>query len=133
MYRRRIPTEPIEPDSINVRHIIVELDGKANTVIVDSILRDSVFYTYSGELTRDSIPIENTYMIYNDYGIFIHQSRSMKDRITEVQKRDGYIVFLSGDTLDFDNIFFERSLQSPEVATFHYDDCLLYTSPSPRD
>jgi len=122
MYRRRIPTEPIEPDSINVRHIIVELDGKANTVIVDSILRDSVFYTYSGELTRDSIPIENTYMIYNDYGILIHQSRSMKDRITEVQKRDGYIVFLSGDTLDFDNIFFERSLQSPEVATFHYDD-----------
>ena len=53
MYRRRIPTDPIEPDSINIRHIIVELDGRANTVIVDSILRDSIFCTHSGELTRD--------------------------------------------------------------------------------
>ena len=122
IYRRRIPTDPIEPDSINIRHIIVELDGRANTVIVDSILRDSIFYTHSGELTRDSIPVEKTYMVYNDYGILIHQSRSMKDRINEVQKRDGYIVFNSGDTLQYDNIFFERNFQSPEVATFHYDD-----------
>ena len=122
LFYKRIPTEPTEPDSINIRHIIVGLDGQANTVIVDSVLRDSVFYTYSGELTRDSIPIDETYMIYNDYGILIHQSRSMKDRITEVQRRDGYIVFHSGDTLKFDNIFFERTLDSPEVATFHYDD-----------
>ena len=122
MFYRRFSTDPIEPDSINIRHIIVGLDGQANTVIVDSVLRDSVYYTYSGELTRDSISIDEAYMIYNDYGILLHQSRSMKDRITEVQRRDGYIVFHSGDTLEFDNIFFEQTLQSPEVATFHYDD-----------
>ena len=122
MFYRRFSTDPIEPDSINIRHIIVGLDGQANTVIVDSVLRDSVYYTYSGELTRDSIPIDEAYMIYNDYGTLLHQSRSMKDRITEVQRRDGYIVFHSGDTLEFDNIFFEQTLQSPEVATFHYDD-----------
>ena len=122
MFYRRFATDPIEPDSINIRHIIVGLDGQANTVIVDSVLRDSVYYTYSGELTRDSISIDEAYMIYNDYGILLHQSRSMKDRITEVQRRDGYIVFHSGDTLEFDNIFFEQTFQSPEVATFHYDD-----------
>ena len=122
MFYRRFSTDPIEPDSINIRHIIVGLDGQANTVIVDSVLRDSVYYTYSGELTRDSISIDEAYMIYNDYGILLHQSRSMKDRITEVQRRDGYIIFHSGDTLEFDNIFFEQTFQSPEVATFHYDD-----------
>ena len=122
IFYRRLSTDPIEPDSINIRHIIDGLDGQANTVIVDSVLRDSVYYTYSGELTRDSIPIDEAYMIYNDYGILLHQSRSMKDRITEVQRRDGYIVFHSGDTLEFDNIFFEQTFQSPEVATFHYDD-----------
>ena len=122
IFYRRFSTDPIEPDSINIRHIIVGLDGQANTVIVDSVLRDSVYYTYSGELTRDSIPIDEAYMIYNDYGILLHQSRSMKARITEVQRRDGYIIFHSGDTLEFDNIFFEQTFQSPEVATFHYDD-----------
>ena len=122
IYYERLRTDPIEPDSINIRHIIVELDGSAQTVLIDSMLRDSVFYTLSGELTRDSIPLDDTYAIYNDYGYFIHQSRSFRDRINEVQKRDGYIIFHSGDTLSFDNIFFEPSFKSPDVATFHYDD-----------
>ncbi|MBD31287.1 MAG: hypothetical protein CMG44_03725 [Candidatus Marinimicrobia bacterium] len=122
IYYERLITDPVEPDSINVRHIVIELDGSARTVLIDSMLRDSVFYTLSGELTRDSIPLDDTYAIYNDYGYFIHQSRSFRDRINEVQKRDGYIIFHSGDTLNFDNIFFEPSFKSPDVATFHYDD-----------
>ena len=122
IYFKRMATDPVEPDSINIRHIVVGLDGSANTVQIDSILRDSVFYTLSGELTRDSIPMDDMYVIYNDYGYMIHQSRSFRDRINEVQKRDGYVVFHSGDTLNFDNIFFEPSLKTPDVATFHYDD-----------
>ncbi len=122
IYYERLITDPVEPDSINVRHIVIELDGSARTVLIDSMLRDSVFYTLSGELIRDSIPLDDTYAIYNDYGYFIHQSRSFRDRINEVQKRDGYIIFHSGDTLNFDNIFFEPSFKSPDVATFHYDD-----------
>jgi len=122
IYYNRLVTDPIEPDSINIRHIIVELDGSANTVLIDSILRDSLFYTLSGELTRDSIPLDETYIVYNDYGYIIHQSRSFRDRINEVQRRDGYVIFHSGDTLNFDNIFFEPALKTPDVATFHYDD-----------
>ena len=94
IYYNRLNTDPVEPDSINTRHIIVELDGKANTVYIDSVLRDSLFYTLSGELTRDSIPLDNTYIVYNDYGYIFHQSRSFRNRV---------------------------------------NDCLLYTSPSPRD
>ena len=122
IYFKRLITDPIEPDSINIRHIVVDLNGSANTVQIDSILRDSVFYTLSGELVRDSIPMDDMYVMYNDYGYIIHQSRSFRDRINEVQKRDGYVIFHSGDTLNFDNIFFEPSLKTPDVATFHYDD-----------
>ena len=122
IYYNRLNTNPVEPDSINVRHIIVELDGKANTVYIDSVLRDSLFYTFSGELIKDSIPIDETYVVYSDYGNIFHQSRSFRDRVNEVQRRDGYIIFHSGDTLNFDNIFFEPSLKTPDVATFHYND-----------
>jgi len=121
-YLSKIPTDPIEPDSINIRHLLVRLDGSASTVVVDSVLRDSAFFTYSGELKKDSIPLDMAYMIFNDYGKILHQSRSMKNRIQEIQKRDGFIVFQKGDTLDFDNIFFEPSYDSPQVATFHYND-----------
>ena len=122
IYYNRLNTDPVEPDSINTRHIIVELDGKANTVYIDSVLRDSLFYTHSGELTRDSIPMDNTYIVYNDYGYIFHQSRSFRNRVNEVQRRDGFIIFHNGDTLNFDNIFFEPSLKTPDVATFHYND-----------
>ncbi len=47
IYFKRLITDPIEPDSINIRHIVVDLNGSANTVQIDSILRDSVFYTLS--------------------------------------------------------------------------------------
>ena len=119
---RRIPTSPIPSDSINIRHVIVDLDGNANTVIVDSIIIDSVYYTDAKTLERGMLLKEKVYFIYNDYGVFIHQSRSLKNRIEELQRRDGYVIFQSGDTLSYNNIFFEPEMNNPEVATFHFSD-----------
>ena len=119
---RRIPTSPIPSDSINIRHVIVDLDGNANTVIVDSIIIDSVYYTDAKTLERGMLLKEKVYFIYNDYGVFIHQSRSLKNRIEELQRRDGYVIFQSEDTLSYNNIFFEPEMNNPEVATFHFSD-----------
>ena len=125
---RPISTIPVPSDSINIRHVMVELSGNANTVIVDSIVIDTVYYTDAMDLTKSSSLMDNIYCIYNDYGIFIHQSRSMKDRMKELQNRDGFMVFHSGDTLQFDNIFFEPVKNNPEVGTFHKVD----TTAAPR-
>ena len=119
---RPISTIPVPSDSINIRHVMVELSGNANTVIVDSIVIDTVYYTDAMDLTKSSSLMDNIYCIYNDYGIFIHQSRSMKDRMKELHNRDGFMVFHSGDTLQFDNIFFEPVKNNPEVGTFHKTD-----------
>ena len=119
---RRIPTSPIPSDSINIRHVIVDLDGNANTVIVDSIIIDSVYYTDANSLERGKLLKEKVYFIYNDYGVFIYQSRSLKNRIEELQRRDGYVIFQNGDTLSYNNIFFELEMNNPEVATFHFSD-----------
>jgi len=125
---RPISTIPVPSDSINIRHVMVELSGNANTVIVDSIVINTVYYTDAMDLTKSSSLMDNIYCIYNDYGIFIHQSRSMKDRMKELQNRDGFMVFHSGDTLQFDNIFFEPVKNNPEVGTFHKAD----TTAAPR-
>ena len=119
---RPISTIPVPSDSINIRHVIVDLNGNANTIIVDSIVSDSVYYTDFDNLNKHVIDLDKVYFIYNDYGIFIHQSRSMKDRMKELQHRDGFMVFHSGDTLQFDNIFFEPVKNNPEVGTFHKAD-----------
>ncbi len=119
---RRISTTPIRSDTINIKHVIVDLNGNANTIIVDSMVSDSVYYTDFDNLIKHVIDLDKVYFIYNDYGIFIHQSRSMKDRMKELQRRDGFMVFHSGDTLQFDNIYFEQILNNPEVGTFHKED-----------
>jgi len=125
---RPISTIPVPSDSINIRHVIVDLNGNANTIIVDSVVSDSVYYTDFDNLKKHVIDLDKVYFIYNDYGIFIHQSRSMKDRMKELQHRDGFMVFHSGDTLQFDNIFFEPVKNNPEVGTFHKAD----TTAAPR-
>ena len=119
---RRISSVPDPADTINVKHVIVDLNGNANSVVVDSIVVDTVFYTDVKNLKPETIFLDKVYFIYNDYGIFIHQSRSLKDRMGDLQKRDGYIIFHNGDTVTFDNIFFEPVLRNPEVAIFHYSD-----------
>ena len=91
-------------------------------------MSDSVYYTDFDNLKKHVIDLDKVYFIYNDYGIFIHQSRSMKDRMKELQHRDGFMVFHSGDTLQFDNIFFEPVKNNPEVGTFHKAD----TTAAPR-
>jgi len=125
---RPISTIPVPSDSINIRHILVDLNGNANTIIVDSIVSDSVYYTDFDNLKKHVIDLDKIYFIYNDYGIFIHQSRSMKDRMKKLQDRDGFMVFHSGDTLQFDNIFFDSVKNNPEVGTFHKAD----TTAAPR-
>ena len=124
---RRFSTEPTPGDSINIRHIIVDLNGIAKTVVVDSVVDDSTYYTDANNLNTNMIQKDSTYFIYNDYGVFIFKSRSFKDRINELQQRDGFIIFQNNDTLYFDNIFFENEMDNPQVATFHLSDSTINT------
>jgi len=123
----RISTIPILEDTINIRFVIVDLNGYAKTVIVDSMIEDSIYFTDAFNLESKMIQKDKTYFIYNDYGVFIYQSRSFKDRLNEVQKHDGYLIFQNNDTLQFDNIYFENEINNPQVATFHISDSTINT------
>ena len=125
---KRISTIPAPEDSINIRFIMVDLDGNAKTVIVDSMVVDSIYFTDANSLQSSMIQKDKIYFIYNDYGVFIYQSRSFKDRIDELQKRDGFLIFQNNDTLQFDNIFFENEMDNPQVATFHIVDSTINTN-----
>jgi len=125
---KRISTIPVREDSINIRFIMVDLDGNAKTVIVDSMVVDSIYFTDANSLQSSMIQKDKIYFIYNDYGVFIYQSRSFKDRINELQKRDGFLIFQNNDTLQFDNIFFENEMNNPQVATFHIVDSTINTN-----
>ena len=111
---RPIPTDPVPGDTINIRHILVQLDGTANTVIVDSIIQDTVYFIHANSLDHDTLDLDQVYLIYNHFGKMIHHSRSLRNRMSDLQKRDGYILFHNGD-----------SAPGAEVATFHEIDSTM--------
>ena len=122
IYMRPIPTDPVPGDTINIRHILVQLDGTANTVIVDSIIQDTVYFIHANSLDHDTLDLDQVYLIYNHFGKMIHHSRSLRNRMSDLQKRDGYILFHNGDSLEYNNIYFAPGA---EVATFHEIDSTM--------
>ncbi len=122
IYMRPIPTDPVPGDTINIRHILVQLDGTANTVIVDSIIQDTVYFIHANSIDHDTLELDQVYLIYNHFGKIIHQSRSLKNRMSDLQQRDGYILFHNGDSLEYNNIYFAPGA---EVATFHEIDSTM--------
>ncbi len=122
IYMRPIPTEPVPGDTINIRHILVQLDGTANTVIVDSIIQDTVYFIHANSIDHDTLELDQVYLIYNHFGKIIHQSRSLRNRMSDLQQRDGYILFHNGDSLEYNNIYFAPGA---EVATFHEIDSTM--------
>ena len=119
---RPIPTDPVFGDTINIRHILVQLDGTAKTVVVDSIIQDTVYFIHANSIDHDSLELDQVYLIYNHFGKIIHQSRSLKNRMSDLQQRDGYILFHNGDSLEYNNIYFAPGA---EVATFHEIDSTM--------
>jgi hypothetical protein len=122
IYMRPIPTDPVPGDTINIRHILVQLDGTANTVIVDSIIQDTVYFIHANSLDHDTLELDQVYLIYNHFGKMIHHSRSLRNRMSDLQRRDGYILFHNGDSLEYNNIYFAPGA---EVATFHEIDSTM--------
>ncbi|HIB27424.1 MAG TPA: hypothetical protein EYO49_07365 [Candidatus Marinimicrobia bacterium] len=122
IYLRPIPTDPVPGDTINIRHILVQLDGTANTVIVDSIIQDTVYFIHANSLDHDTLDLDQVYLIYNHFGKMIHQSRSLRNRMSDLQQRDGYILFHNGDSLEYNLIYFPPGA---EVATYHEIDSTM--------
>jgi hypothetical protein len=122
IYMRPIPTDPVPGDTINIRHILVQLDGTANTVIVDSIIQDTVYFIHANSLDHDTLELDQVYLVYNHFGKMIHHSRSLRNRMSDLQRRDGYILFHNGDSLEYNNIYFAPGA---EVATFHEIDSTI--------
>ena len=61
---KRISTIPTPEDTINIRFVIVDLDGYAKTVIVDSMIVDSIYFTDVDNLESRMIQKDKTYFIY---------------------------------------------------------------------
>lgn len=72
-----IPTKLHSRDSINVKHVLVFLDGNTRITSIDSITGDTLYYTTTDSSVNDTVDLSVLYLAYNDYGRMMYRSRSL--------------------------------------------------------
>ncbi len=123
-----ISTDLIPGDSINIKHILVDLDGNTSIGRVDSISNDSLYFQSLDIDSTCCLKLDNLYFAYNDYGFLIYKSRSFKSRLKELGKRDGYLITHKQDTLHYDSIEFEEEMNNPGLAIYNSEHSPLFLS-----
>ncbi len=121
---RPITTDLIVSDTVNIRHILIQLNGEALVGRVDSLNADSLYYQNFENDSTVRILLNRLYLVYNDYGKLIYKSRSFDARMLELEKRDGIIVTHAKDTVYYDRLIFERSMNKPTLAVYMESDSI---------
>jgi hypothetical protein len=119
---RSIPTDFDVRDTTNIKHILIYLDGTSQVTRIDSVKADSLYYGASDSTADDTVFLRNLYLAYNDYGRLLYRSRSLEDRWRDLERRGGTIITVSGDTILYDRILFEKTMIDPQIAIFRGTD-----------
>ncbi|MEE8335588.1 MAG: hypothetical protein V3S48_04040 [Candidatus Neomarinimicrobiota bacterium] len=120
---RPIRLELDERDTINIKHILIGIEGYTYLGRIDSISRDTLYYKDLSN-NKSNFALDSLYLAYNDYGKLVYKSRSLLTRLKELEKRDGYLITLNNDSLPYDKISFESSMNNPGLALFNVSDSI---------
>jgi len=110
-------------DSINIKHILINVDGYTYLGRIDSLNADSLFYR-DMDNNIAYFTLDSLYLAYNDYGKIVYKSRSLQARLKELEKRDGYIITLNNDSVPYNTISFEASMNNPGLVLFNAADSI---------
>lgn len=99
----------------DVQHIVVFTDGATLITRLDSIATDSAYYTPPQPGARQVLDLEKIYYIYNDFGKVFYFSRSFRERLGRLEEQGGVFITFQGDTLSYDRIHFEPTLDNPRA------------------
>ena len=119
---RPIPTNFDPRDTTNIKHILIYLDGTSRVTRIDSVKADFLYYGTSDSTLGDTVYLRTLYLAYNDYGRLLYRSRSLVDRWHDLERRGGTIITVTGDTIAYDRILFQRTMIDPQIAIFKGTD-----------
>jgi len=101
--------------STDVNHIVLKFDGSSQVANVDSMSMDEVFTTDPVTGKNYIIPLDQVYMIFNDFNRLFYISPSFQDRIAYLEDWGGSLETLDGTVYHYSSIRFNRAMKEPEM------------------
>lgn len=99
----------------NVQHIVMNLDGTSIVGIVDSMNSETVFITSEHKLDQQKLALDDVYYIYNSFGKLYYISPNYEDRLKLIEERSGFLITITGDTLNYRAIEIDHRMDEPYV------------------
>lgn len=104
--------------SEEVQHVIVFFDGTSKVSLIDSVNLERIYYRDNDTGQQHSTEMKNIYYIYSDYNKVFYFSPSIYDHLDYAEERGGSLTTVREDTLEYDQISFNRNLKDPLVLLF---------------
>ncbi|MFH1853628.1 MAG: hypothetical protein ABIA75_14930 [Candidatus Neomarinimicrobiota bacterium] len=99
----------------DVNDIVVFTDGNALIGLVTAITADSLAWQEAPGEPITKFALRKIYYVYDDFGKILYYSRSLKDRLDYLERYSGYLRTTAGDTMQFQQIAFDRRMVDPLV------------------
>lgn len=99
----------------DVRDVVIFTDGNAATGLVTAITRDSLAYLLPAASETTVVHLDRVYYAYDDFGKILYYSRSLLERFEQLEYYGGSLYTLDGDTIVYQQIFFDRRMSDPLV------------------
>ncbi|MBT6112207.1 MAG: hypothetical protein HOH03_01200, partial [Candidatus Marinimicrobia bacterium] len=90
----------------DVNHIIVYLNGETETVLIDSLNKDWIYYKPNQFDESKIVSTEKVYFIYNDFNRMFYYGWHLKTNMNNIEHRTGHMITVNNDTIPYKDIQF---------------------------
>lgn len=110
----------------DVNHIIVYLNGETETVLIDSMNQDWIYYKTPQTETSKIVSTEKIYFIYNDFNRILYYGWHLRESLNRVEHKSGFLISVDNDTIPYRDIQFNRHMIKPEILVTAPNDTAFY-------
>jgi len=110
----------------DVNHIIVYLNGETETVLIDSLNKDWIYYKPNQFDESKIVSTEKVYFIYNDFNRMFYYGWHLKTNMNNIEHRTGHMITVNNDTIPYKDIQFNYHMIKPEMLVTAPNDTAFY-------
>ena len=110
----------------DVNHIIVYFNGETETVLIDSLNEDWIYYKPNQSNESKAVSTEKVYFIYNDFNRIFFYGWHLKTNMNRIEHRTGQMITVNNDTIPYKDIQFNYHMIKPEMLVTSPNDTAFY-------
>ncbi|MBL7013767.1 MAG: hypothetical protein ISR83_05065 [Candidatus Marinimicrobia bacterium] len=112
----------------DVNHFIVYFNGETESVLIDSLNEDWIYYKLNLSEESKVVSTEKVYFIFNDFNRMYYYGWHLKTNIDRIEHRSGRLITTNNDTIPYRDIQFNRHMIKPEMLVTSPSDTAFYVN-----